>query len=33
MTTEYHCVLLDLDQRRAVVLPDDIRTAASAHLA
>ena len=31
MTTEYRCVLLDLDHRRAVVLPDDIRTAAAAH--
>jgi YbgC/YbaW family acyl-CoA thioester hydrolase len=32
MTTEYRCVMLDLDRRRAVALPDDIRAAAAAHL-
>ena len=32
MSTDYRCVLLDLDGRRAVILPDDIRAAASAHL-
>ena len=32
MSTDYRCVLLDLDRRRAVVVPDDIRIAASRYL-
>lgn len=30
MTTEYRCVILDLDRRRALAVPDDIRSASIA---
>ena len=30
MATDYKCVMLDLDRRRTVVVPDDIRQAAAA---
>jgi hypothetical protein len=28
MSTEFTCVLLDLDTRQATVIPDDVRSAA-----
>ena len=31
MTTEFKCVLLDLEKRQAAVVPDDLRNAAAQH--
>jgi acyl-CoA thioesterase FadM len=29
MSTEFKCVLLDLEKRKAITIPDDIRAAAT----